>query len=478
VARTPEFVPGRSGTVVGRSFQRRLAFLPLVAVVFFSVSGGPYGLEEAVGASGALITLALLLVVPFVWSLPAILMVAELSSAMPVEGGYYAWVKKGLGPFAGFLEGWWSWLNSFIDMAIYPVLFTDYLTTLLRRELGLTVFEDQPWLAWPLRLLLIWACVWLNLRGVRRVGLSSMLFVVLVLAPFGVMVAIGLPRLFEDATPLWQAARPEDTTLAGALGLGLFVVLWNYLGWDGPSTVLGEVSRPARAFPLALWAGFVLIVLAYVLPVLAGLSATTDPADWTSGSFPDIAAAVGGHWLGTLVAVGGLVSAAGLFNALLLSNSRLPFVLAEDGYLPAALTGQDPRTETPARAVVLSGAIYSVFAVAPFAFLVVVDVVVYSAALLLQFWALIVLRRTLPAMRRPSRVPGGWPGVLLISLSPVLVLAVAVAGTLLEEGVAALALAAAVLVTGPLVYPFLRRFVKRDQPDVAVPVELDPGRRG
>jgi amino acid transporter len=65
--------------------------------MFFTVSGGAYGLEDVVGSSGAGIGVLLILVTPIVSSVPAALMVAELATAMPVEGGYYYWVKRSMG---------------------------------------------------------------------------------------------------------------------------------------------------------------------------------------------------------------------------------------------------------------------------------------------------------------------------------------------------------------------------------------------
>jgi amino acid transporter len=52
---------------------------------------------------------------------------AELASALPEEGGYVAWVRRAFGPFWGFQVGWWSWVNSFVDVAVFPALFADYL---------------------------------------------------------------------------------------------------------------------------------------------------------------------------------------------------------------------------------------------------------------------------------------------------------------------------------------------------------------
>ena len=84
-------------------------------------------LEDLVKHTGYTLALVVVLVVPFVWSLPTALMVSELSSAIPEEGGFYAWVRRGLGPFWGFQEAWLSLVSSIFDMALYPVLFCTYL---------------------------------------------------------------------------------------------------------------------------------------------------------------------------------------------------------------------------------------------------------------------------------------------------------------------------------------------------------------
>ena len=91
------------------------------------VSGGPYGLEDIVGQAGYLRALLLLAVVPLIWSLPTALMIGELASAIPEEGGFYRWVSRAFGPFWGFQEAWLSLSASVFDMAIYPALAVAYL---------------------------------------------------------------------------------------------------------------------------------------------------------------------------------------------------------------------------------------------------------------------------------------------------------------------------------------------------------------
>ena len=91
------------------------------------VSGGTYGTEEIISGAGYGRGILVLLFLPVLWCLPTAFMIGELSSALPQEGGYYAWVRRGLGNFWGFQEAWLSLAASIFDMAIYPTLFVFYL---------------------------------------------------------------------------------------------------------------------------------------------------------------------------------------------------------------------------------------------------------------------------------------------------------------------------------------------------------------
>jgi amino acid transporter len=137
-----------------RHVPRTLGLGALVAIMFFTVSGGAYGLEDTIGESGPGMGLLLILITPVIWSLPAALTVAELATAMPVEGGYYYWVKEALGPFWGFQEGWWSWLTSWVDMAIYPVLFVEYAAYFFPDTFG---GDGSALSRWLLGMAVIWS---------------------------------------------------------------------------------------------------------------------------------------------------------------------------------------------------------------------------------------------------------------------------------------------------------------------------------
>ena len=106
------------------------------------------------------------------------------------------------------------------------------------------------------------------------------------------------------------------------------------MGWDNASTIATEVERPQRTYPRAMLVAVSIVALTYILPVAAmwmtGLNATA----WETGSWADIAALVGGPLLRIGVVLGGMISAFGMFNALVMSYSRLPLAMAQDGMLP------------------------------------------------------------------------------------------------------------------------------------------------
>lgn len=374
------------------------------------------------------------------------LMVAELSAALPFEGGYYRWVERAMGRFWGFQEAWWSWAASLPDMAIYPVLFAGYLGQ---------AFELSPRGRWLAALFVIWSCTLLNLLGIRAVGVSAILAGAFLILPFVIFSVLG----FADPAP---ATGPRVDWSFPVVGpgflLALSIALWNYTGWDNISLVGQEVERPERSYPLALAAGSLLVIALYLLPVLAGLRVVPQQAAWTEGSFPTLARSLpGGAWLSNWLLLGALVSSWTLFNSQLLSYSRLPLVLAEDGYLPRRLARVGARG-VPVAAVLISATLYSLFALLGFAKLIVVDVLLFTLSLVLEFIALCLLRRREPQLARPFRIPGGNLGLGFVVVPLLAVAAVVVAFTVWQgfQNPVWLALSLAGAVAGAPLYAVLR----------------------
>lgn len=382
--------------------------------IFFCVGGGPFGLESLIQASGPTVALILIVATPIFWALPVALMTAELSSAMPNEGGYYVWVQRAFGPYAGFLCAWFTWIFSWIDVAIYPVQFTEYLgTTAELLHLPHPWGDDRPWLKWILGLIVIVPCTWLNIRGARPVGKTVLMLGLLLLAPFVVMVFAGLHGVHVPT----EMPRSSDA-LRHAFGAGFFVVLWNYLGFDSLSTIAEEVENPRVVFPKALGLSLVITLVAYLLPVLVGLAGTPEQAAWTEGSWPTIVGKVGGPVLAISVSVASVFSQGGQFMSNLLGVSRAPMALAQDGRLPAFLGKVHPRYGTPWAAILTSAGVYTVLSFQSFQDLVKFDVLIYSVGMLLELAALAWLRKVDPDLPRPFKIPGGALVLTLVVALP------------------------------------------------------------
>ena len=388
----------------------KLTLWPLVAATFFMVSGGTYGVEDVVHGAGYGRAILILLLTPILWSLPTAYMIGELSSALPKEGGFYAWVRRAMGDFWGFQEAWLSLVASVFDMAIYPTLFVLYLSRLF------------PWFSVNHRgimvgLAVVIVCAVMNIAGIRVVAMTSIWLFFLLSAPF---VAIVLLAPFKYGA-LASAVTTPTTSHVDIIG-GLLIAMWNYMGWDNASTIAAEVKQPQRTYPQAMMAAVALVSLTYVLPVAAMAMTKLSPTAWETGSWADVAGMLGGPLLRIGLVLGGLMSAFGMFNALVMSYSRLPLAMAQDGMLPAVFGKVTRRTGAPWAAILVLGTGWALSLGLGFERLVTIDILLYGSSLLLEFIALIVLRIKEPNLPRPFKVPGGLFGAVFIGVFPTLLL--------------------------------------------------------
>jgi len=427
----------------------------LLLTVFCCVSGGPYGLEPVIQEAGPGLGLLLIALVPIFWALPDALTTAELATAIPEEGGYVVWVRRAMGPFWSFLNAWWTWLYALVDAAIYPVMFTGYLGKLLEVGFGVKWFSgDGPSVGkWGMAAMVVVLFTWLNIRGTKLVGKTSSAFAYIIIAPFVLLTLWALWRLGTEHRSLVTTMSIGGKSTVQALGDGLSTVMWNYLGWDALSTIAEEVDDPGKAYPKAIFLGIPLVTLVYFIPTLVSLPFYADAANWSDGSWPDIARAVGGQWLSLTINVIGLISPIAIFTASLLGSSRVPLVMAESGFLPRALRDIHPRYGTPWKALLVCGGIYVVLVNQGFHDLVDLNVVLYSVALILECGSLLLLRWKEPDLARPYKVPGGWPVLMVVFLLPVAMVSLLVISSLQDPEERKKIYATAIAVaSGPVVY--------------------------
>jgi amino acid transporter len=169
-------------------------------------------------------------------------------------------------------------------------------------------------------------------------------------------------------------------------------------------------------------AAVVIVALSYVLPFAAmwmtGLTSTA----WETGSWADIAGLLGGPLLRIGVVLGGIISAFGMFNALVMSYSRLPLAMAQDGMLPGIFGKLHSKSRAPWVAILALAIGWAMCLGLGFARLVTLDILLYGFSLMLEFMALAMLRFREPDLLRPFRVPGGLFGAIAIGIPPMLLL--------------------------------------------------------
>jgi amino acid transporter len=411
----------------------------LVFVMFSYTTGGPFGLEDMVTTSGPGMTLIYLLVLPFFWCIPVSLVSAELTTAMPVEGGFYRWTRAAFGDFWGFLAGWWNWSASFLLGGAYAVLFTDYLFP------GIA-----GWKHYVVSVGLIAVITWINVRGIQMVGQVATALEIFIFVPVMTMVVMGFMKWHHN--PFVPLIPPHQPTFK-IFGVGLALGLWLYSGYEQLSTVAEEVENPQRAYPRALALVVPLSIAAYFLPTLAGLASAGEWEQWHTGFFSDAARIIGGSlfgrpWLGTWMTLAAMVGNVALLNSTVLTTTRMPFAMAEDGYLPAALTHRHSRYGTPWLAIVVSAVIYALLARQSLGQLISVYIWLRSATTVLTVLSAWKLRRTRPEMPRAFVIPGGRMGLVYVVGAPVVMAVVA----LLGSDRFALIGGAIAMMLGPVVY--------------------------
>ena len=441
--------------------KRTLSVTAIISIIFFNVSGGPYALEEVL-SSGPGLAMLLILITPIVYSAPVALVCAELGTALPLEGGYYAWSKRALGPFGAFCQGWWAWLFTFVDIGIFPTMFCDYLSYFWPAVGN----HGDFWLRKAVMITMIWAFVLLNLRGAKTIGNFARIFVIMVLSPFVLMIVAGIYQGLTQGfsfSPVLPIITP-GLTLSAALAAAIPVILWNYQGWDAISTVAGEMDNPRRDYPRGLGISVILISAMYLVPALIVLMLVgTTKFPWVTGAWSAAATQIAGPWLGDFTSAMGMISAVGMYSGLVLVYSRVPFVMGRDGYLPQALMKRNAR-DVPYVSLIVSGIVYTaiILIFKDLEELAAADVTFYAAMMSLELLSFLVLRYREPNLERPFKVPGGWSVAVVLCTLPCACIAAGILYRMKEHDMWEVVVRPLlVMSTGPLLYPLAAAHCRR-----------------
>lgn len=421
---------------------QKVGLLSLLFLFYAYTTAGPFGYEEMFSRSGPGMAFLFLAVVPLLWSIPMSLAAGELNSFLPVEGGFYRWVRAAFGDFWGFLAGWWNWTGTFLLNGLYGVLFVDYLSPYVP---GLTGMKR-----WGVAVAFLWLLAYANIRGIRVAGWVAIALQVAIFVPVVWLCLVALPEWQQN--PFLPLVLP-DQPLMSVFGAGLALAMWNYAGYEQLSSVAEEVKNPQRTYVHALALTTPLAILTYILPCALALAVLGNWKEWKTGYLVTAAQQIGGPALGVGMLAASTIAVASLSNSTILSTTRIPFAMAQDGYLPRWLAWVHPRYGTPARAIVFSTVIYCALAVKAVVDLVAIYIWLRIATSLLTFYAVWQLRRKMPEAVRTFRIPGGRWGLAYVIVMPTLLCAVGV----YHSDPIAYTYAPWMLASGPVAYVLFRR---------------------
>ncbi len=378
------------------------------------------------------------------WSLAALfffvpqgLVVTELASRFPEEGGIYQWTKRALGEKHGYVCGWCYWIN---NVLYYPNLLisTAVIATFVigKGESGLASNWTYVLSA---TLVCLWLAVLMNIVGVGTGKWLQNAGGIGTYIPGVVLIGLGAITLFTgrpSANPITAQNIVPD--LGHMAGLNLWAsIAFAFAGLELSSAMGGEVRNPRRTLPRAILISAPLIAFVYILGTGALLRLVpAGDINIVSGFLQAITIGVREispalWWLAPLCAAAYTVGNIGGVGAWLSGPARVAFAIGLDRYFPPAFGRIHPKWKTPYVAILVQASLATVFLLVSLlgkgttvekAYLIILDtqLLIYFIPYVYLFISFMLHRRT-PAPMDTVRVPGGSPGAFAVGMSGLLV---------------------------------------------------------
>lgn len=412
-----------------KKLERRLGLNSVVAISVSSMLGsGIFVLPGlAFAQTGPSVWLAYML--SAICVLPAAISKSELATAMPTSGGTYVYLERTFGPLAGTVAGLGLWLSLLLKSAFALVGFGAYLS----------VLADVPII--PISVGFTILITFLNIIGVGKV--SSILTVIVSIAIIGLLLLSGAGSFMMDFGHFSNEFPMGIDGLLSATGL----VFVSYAGVTKVAAIAEEIKDPEKNLPrgILISLGIVSFLYCFVTFVLAG----TLPLEVLSGNVKTIhtlAVKVGGPFIGSAMAILGVVTMTSMANAGLLAASRFPFAMGRDNLLPSSIGKLSKRFLTPVISIVISGLVIGVCLLT----LEVAKIAKLASAFMLIIYmceniAVIVLREMRVQWYKPTYKAIFYPGLQIFGI-------IATLGLLFEMGFIVLVGLSTISIPGILIF--------------------------
>jgi APA family basic amino acid/polyamine antiporter len=328
----------------------RFGLTTAMALIMGSIIGvGIFNLPTSLAAYGPISLVSMALTT--VGALALALLFAALSRRLPADGGPYAYARVAYGNGIGFANAWSYWITAWAGNAAIAVGWVLYVEEFVNTG-------HSKWATILLVLLGLWIPAAINLSGVRNMGAVQIVTTILKFAALAVVSTVGF--LFIS-TANYTPFNVSGEGAIGAIGGGMAIALFSYLGVETAAVAAGKVKDPDRNIPKSTVFGTLATAVVYMLSLIAvfGILPTSQLATSTAPFSDAVNSMFGGSWAGDLMAIAVIISGFGALNGWTMICAEMPLAAANDGLFPQRFERLN-RKGMPAFGIVASTALASI----------------------------------------------------------------------------------------------------------------------
>ena len=322
----PPEAPGSASEPAGGEGAQKFGLPAAMALIVGSIIGvGIFNLPTSLAVYGPITLVSMALTT--VGALALALLFAALSRRLPADGGPYAYARVAFGNPLGFANAWSYWITAWAGNAAIAVGWVLYVEHFINKG-------HVKWITVLLVLAGLWIPAAVNLTGVKNMGSVQVVTTVIKFVALAFMAIVGLFFIKSANFTPWNVSK--DSAI-GAIGGGMAIALFSYLGVECAAVAAAKVRNPDRNVPRATILGTIATAVVYLLSLTAvfGIVPTSKLANATA-PFSDAANAMfGGSWAGNVLAVAVIISGLGALNGWIMICAEMPLAAANDGLFPA-----------------------------------------------------------------------------------------------------------------------------------------------
>jgi APA family basic amino acid/polyamine antiporter len=345
---TPEGAPETAAEASGAA--PRMGLVAAIALIMGSIIGvGIFNLPTSLASYGPITLVSMGLTT--IGAIALALLFASLSRRLPADGGPYAYSRVAFGNGLGFANAWSYWITAWAGNAAIAVGWVLYVEVFINKG-------HERWGSILLVLVGLWIPAAINLSGVKNMGLVQVVTTILKFAGLLFMSTVGLFYISSANFSPWNVSG-ESTV--GAIGGGMAIALFSYLGVEVAAVAAAKVRDPDRNVPKATLFGTLATAVVYMLSLTAmfGILPSSQLAVSTAPFSDAVNTMFGGTWAGNVMAVVVIISGFGALNGWTMICAEMPLAAAKDGLFPARFKTMS-KTGVPAFGIIASTLLASI----------------------------------------------------------------------------------------------------------------------